>query len=105
MCVRCDNNVMKIMSTSSHDESTSIVSYRIYRIKFGTKIMVAHDTAIQWLLLLIKMCILFFYSSQKNFGEVSNRPVNASTPVLVINKVCSNWADRFPSDVAAVHLS
>ena len=45
------------------------------------------------------------YSSQKNLGDVSNRPVNASTPVGVISRVCSNCADLFPSCVAAVHLS
>lgn len=38
-------------------------------------------------------------------GDCSVLLVSVSTPVSVIRKVCSNWADLCPSAVTAVQLS
>ena len=43
--------------------------------------------------------------SQNCMGDPSIFPVRASTPSDVMSNVCSNWAERFPSAVVAVHSS
>eukprot|EP00981_Chlorochromonas_danica_P001211 scaffold268_cov210-Ochromonas_danica.AAC.6 len=51
------------------------------------------------------LSMLTNYSSQKYLGEVGSFLVNTSTPVSVMSKVCSNWAEGSPSAVVAVQSS